>query len=67
VTTFHASPESRSFAPSKWFGPEDADLALAYARKAAAVFHVGYRVWRIDGGRFRLLKRFTPDRGKCDT
>jgi hypothetical protein len=43
--------------PSKWFACEDLDLALRYAEDLARTFRVAACVWRITGGRIRLVRR----------
>jgi hypothetical protein len=55
---YHAVPAVRCACPAKTF--RKVKQALAYARKAANAFQVAYAVWRVQGGRIRLLKRFPP-------
>jgi hypothetical protein len=55
---FHAVPAFRCHCPPKTF--RKAKQALAYARKASETFRVAYAVWRVQGGRIRLLKWFPP-------
>jgi len=48
-TTYHVSPAQCCNCPAKWF--TDQAAAVAYAREAARLFGVAYRVWRLTGGR----------------
>lgn len=60
--TYHVSPAQTCNAPAKWFGVNDADRAMSYARQASATFHVAYCVYAIQAGKPRLVKRFNPGR-----
>src|SRR5215472_15611521 len=58
-TIFHAVPTMPCHCPAKTF--RKAKQALAYARNAANTFRVSYAVWRLQGGRIRILKRGAND------
>jgi hypothetical protein len=58
MSSYHVAPTMRCRSPAKSFRSEQ--MALEYAQKAAATYHVGYAVWRVRKGTLRLLKRYPP-------
>ncbi len=56
MATYRAAPSFCCHGPSRVF--RDAGKALEYARRSAGQLHLSYEVWRCEGGRFQLLRRF---------
>ncbi len=60
MSLYHAVPACRCRCPAKVF--QNARDALDYARRAANALRVGYAVWRVHGGRVRLVRQFRAPR-----
>jgi len=60
---FRACPRLRCFAPSGAFGNRDA--AEKFAARHAQQGRIGYAVYQVLQGRFKLLKLFDPPPAPC--